>query len=431
MDRIQNEHDIVTGLPFYDSFISRVKNELGSDFEPNEYVLVSTDISNFKYINRIYGYARANELLKSLIDIVTGDSMNNIVACRTHSDHVISLFRYDGNKSNFTMMVEGYSNEFVRKNSRKFPSVTLHLNNGLYFLNDADEDLLYSIDKANIARRVSKGNYCVTSVLFSDDMMGRKEEDAKILAAFDSALQSDRIKIYMQPKIDITSHTINGAEALSRIYDEDGQLMMPDVFIPVLENSGKVVDLDRYVMHKVFIAIREWIDKGCRLVPISINLSRMHFYTKDVADTIYTDFLRYNIPIEYIEFELTESLFFAEADLIINEISKLRAYGFKVSMDDFGVGYSTLNSLGLLPVDVIKFDKGFVKSSISNDTSYQIFQSLIKVFRKINYNVICEGIETRDDEKMVFECGCDNAQGFLYDRPLEIGLFEDKYLKKN
>lgn len=429
MKYLYDEYDIVTGLPFYDSFISKAKEELGLSYAADEYVLVSTDISNFKYINRIYGYDKANELLKNLIAILTEDHTDVVVACRTHSDHVIGLYRYGGNKGGFAALVEECSRTFVRNNARKFPSVTLHLNNGLYYLIDPDEDLIYSIDKANVARRAAKGNYCVTSVLFADDMMGKKEEDAKIISLFDNALRAGRIKVFYQPKMDIATKRIRGAEALSRIYDSNHQLIFPDVFIPVLENSGKIVELDRYVLRQVFQSIRSWLDQGKTPVPVSVNLSRMHFYENNVADGIYEEFVKYDIPIKYIEIELTESLFFAEADIIISEIMKLRAYGFRVSMDDFGVGYSTLNSLGELPVDIIKFDKKFIRSSMTSDASYQILLSLVKVFKKINYDVVCEGVETMDDEKLIFECGCDTVQGFLYDKPLEQMIFEEKYIR--
>lgn len=424
-----DEFDIVTGLPFYDSFLSVAKSELENNYVDGRYVIVSTDISNFKYINHIYGYSRANELLKDLITIFSKIEEGNICSCRTHSDHIISLFSYSGGKADFTSKIDLFSQEFVKKNARRYPSVTLHLNNGIFFVDNYEDDLVYCIDKANVARRVSKGNYCVTSVLFSDDMIGKTEEDAKILSAFDFAIKNGNVKTYFQPKIDVRTHEISGAEALSRIYDSNGKLLEPDSYIPTLENSGKIIELDRYVMRETFAAINNWIDRGWKVVPVSINLSRMHFFENDVATRIYNDFLRYSIPIEYIEFELTESLFFAEANTIVAEVGKLRNYGFKVSMDDFGVGYSTLNALGTLPVDVIKFDKSFIRNSMDNDAGYQILLSLIQVFKKINYDVICEGIETKEQEKLIFECGCDKVQGFLYDKPLERAEFEEKYLK--
>ena len=430
MDMSQKKTDAVTGLPLYDSFLEMARMEI--DNNPNgKHVLISSDIANFKYVNKIYGYNKANELINELISVIMGNNQEIVGACRTHSDHIISLFRYDGNKEEFVRIVEEDSNKFVKKNSRKYPSVSLHLNNGILFIDDNEDDILYSIDKANVARRIAKGNYCVTSVVFSSEMMCKKEEDAKIMAMFDNAIKNGNIKTFFQPKMDIKGQKIIGAEVLSRIYDVNGEMMMPDSYIPILENSGKVIELDRYVMRETFSAIKNWIERGWNAVPISINLSRMNFYEDNVADRIYNEFAKYNIPIEYIELELTESLFFAETNTMVNEICKLREYGFKVSMDDFGMGYSALSSLGTLPVDVIKFDKEFIRNSMSNDAGYQILNSLIGVFKKINYEVICEGIETREQEKMIFECGCDNVQGFLYDKPLERSVFEEKYIKNH
>lgn len=421
------KRDSVTGMLTYGDFIDIAKKCIGDCDDPSRYVLVSTDISNFKYVNRICGYDKANRLLISVAGFLEDESLSCIASSRTHSDHFISLYELKGSREDFIYRIDAMSRRFERSNSGDYPSIMLHLNNGIYFFEQQDDDILYCMDKANVARREAKGNYLLSGVLFSDDMLNRKEADAKILALFDNALHNDRIKVLYQPKMDIVEGRVKGVEALSRLYDEDDSLISPEVFIPVLENSGKVIDLDFYVMRKAFAAIRNWIDKGYEPVVVSINLSRMNFYGNRVADRIFSVFSEYGIPAECVEFELTESLFVAESDVIIEEVNKLRTFGFKVSMDDFGVGYSNLNSLGELPVDVIKFDKGFVKSSMATTAGYQIFLSLVNVFKKINYDVICEGVETKADEKMIFDCGCDMAQGFLYDRPMELSDFEAKY----
>lgn len=432
MTHRKEDRDSVTGLLNYGEFIEIAKQCMAEEDSSVQYVLVSTDISNFKYVNRICGYDKANKLLISVSEFLADERLSCVASSRTHSDHFISLFRtVNCTKDEFIVYMDDVSTRFVKKNAKNYPSVTLHLNNGVYFFEEDDDDILYCMDKANVARREAKGNYLLSGVMFSDDMLDRKETDAKILALFDSALRNDRIKVLYQPKMDIVEGKVKGVEALSRLYDDNGGLIPPDVFIPVLENSGKVVDLDCYVMRQVFATIRNWIDKGIEPVVVSINLSRMHFYAHRIAERIYAEFSEYDIPAKYVEFELTESLFVAESGVIIDEVNKLRAFGFKVSMDDFGVGYSNLNALGELPVDVIKFDKGFVKSSMATAAGYQIFLSLVNVFKKINYDVICEGVETKADEKMIFECGCDMAQGFLYDRPMELKDFETKYFMTN
>lgn len=201
------------------------------------------------------------------------------------------------------------------------------------------------------------------------------------------------------------------------------------MFIPVLENSGKVLELDRYVMTYVFKKIRSWVDAGKEIIPISVNLSKLHFYYDSLVESIITEFDSYNISPEYVEFEVTESVFFEETELIIDKIEKLREHGFKVSVDDFGSGYSSLNLIGILPVDIIKLDKGFIKNSLNNKKGKDIIKGLIKILNEIEMDIVCEGIETHDEERTVYEFGCDTMQGYLYDKPIPVSDFEAKYVK--
>lgn len=421
------KYDIVTGLPYYGDF-EKSSKELIATGADKLFALVSTDIGNFKFINHIYGFDKANSLLKSLVEILSDEETGCVLSCRTHSDHIVSLFTYCGRKSDFQDIIDSISTKFVKTNKSKYSSTSLHLNNGIYFFESSEDDFSVSFDKANIARREAKGNYKISSVAFKDDMLGKKENASRVVVMFESAYRSERIEVFLQPKIDITSKKIVGAEALSRIYSEDGEIIPPDTYIPVLENTGKIVDLDRYVMKVVFELVQTWKTMRCTCIPISINLSRMHFYEKKVADKIYKTFSRYNIDPSLIEFELTETLFCSDSETILKEVNKLRAYGFRVSIDDFGVGLSTLGTLAALPIDTIKFDRSFVTSCMQNNKSFEILKGLVGVFKRIDYDVICEGVETAEQEKLVFECGCDVVQGFYYDRPMPIKDFNLKYI---
>jgi EAL domain-containing protein (putative c-di-GMP-specific phosphodiesterase class I) len=138
----------------------------------------------------------------------------------------------------------------------------------------------------------------------------------------------------------------------------------------------------------------------------------------------------FDIPREYLEFEVTETIFYDDVEFIINKLRQLRAKGHKVSMDDFGSGYSSLNTVGLMPIDIIKFDRGFVQNSINNQKGLDIMTGLVDIFNKINLEVICEGVETAEEEKTVQQCGCDYVQGYYHDRPLPIAEFESKYMRR-
>ena len=279
-----------------------------------------------------------------------------------------------------------------------------------------------------MARRSVKGNYSVPWAVYNRKIQESNESDAKIIPIFNKALEDKSILVYFQPKMSVKENMVVGAEALTRLQDEDGNIIPPALFISILENSGKILELDWYVMRFVFAKIREWLNNGKKPIKVSVNLSKLHFYHDNLVGDIISEFDKYHISPEYIEFEVTESVFFEEAQLIINKIEKLRERGFRVSVDDFGAGYSSLNLIGILPVDIIKLDKGFIKNSLGNQKGKYIIKGLISILNEIDMDIVCEGIETKEEEQIVSEFGCDSMQGFLYDRPIPIEEFEQKYI---
>lgn len=422
--------DKLTGLLTFDDFLISASEELlCSDKNKYVFVIISTDFSKFKYINRIYGYLAGDKLIKDLAQEFL--SLEDcILACRPYSDHVVSLLKmkkiedWETRKEDLKKAQE----DFCKRHKSDYPKTSVHLNTGICIVEDIYEPITSVIDKANIARRSVKGNYSVPYAVYSKSLLSYKEEESRIIPIFEKALENNEILVYMQPKVSVTQGHIHGAEALTRLVDEDGSIVPPDIFIPILENSGKVLDLDWYVMKYVFKYIKQWLDEGGKVVPISINLSKLHFYNDSLVNKITKEFDSYEIPPEYVEFEVTESVFFEESALIIDKISKLRAHGFKVSVDDFGAGYSSLNLIGILPVDIIKLDKGFIKNSLNNKKGKDIIKGLIRILNEIEMEIVCEGIETQEEERTVYEFGCDTMQGFLYDKPIPIEDFEKKYI---
>ncbi len=416
--------DKISGLLYYDDFVEQATKLIQSTRD--RYIVLASDFSDFKYINKLYGFMGGNDILRSYSDfLLSVDGLE--LASRTHSDHFVFLFRYiDG--STLAQRIHDSKIAFARMLKVKYPDVLLNTNVGAYVIEDPDEPIVAAVDKANIARRTIKGNLSVPYKLFSDDMIVEKEESARISQLFEEALENDEIPVYIQPKIDIKTQQILGAEALSRLYDKDGKLVSPGVFIPILEHSGRIVDLDVYVAKYIFRMIRRWLDEGIQPVPMSVNLSRLHFYKPRFVEDLIATFESYRIPPQLVEFEITESIFFEDKALIIAKITKLRDYGFHVSVDDFGAGYSSLNMVGLLPVDYIKLDRGFIKDSLGSERGQEIIRGLIRILNQIDLDIVCEGIETRAEEELILEYGCSKAQGFLYDRPMPAAAFHEKYM---
>ncbi len=422
------ERDKLTGLLLFNDFLTEATNKLAECDENDTILVISTDITKFKYINRLYGYEAGDRLIQQLAEICVMQE-GYVVACRPYSDHIVSLFNIGNLTWNeFEERLKNIHDDFVSKHKMEFPKASLHLNTGVHVIESKYENIASAIDKANVARRSVKGNYNVPCARYNQKIEETKEGDAKIIPIFDKALEEKSILVYFQPKVSVSENAVVGAEALTRLKDEDGSIIPPDLFINVLENSGKILELDWYVMRYVFAKVREWLDEGKTPKRVSINLSKLHFYYDNLVTDIIKEFDSYDISPEYIEFEVTESVFFEEAQLIISKIEKLRERGFRVSVDDFGAGYSSLNLIGILPVDIIKLDKGFIKNSLGNNKGKNIIKGLISILNEIDMEIVCEGIETREEEKIVYEFGCDSMQGFLYDKPIPVEDFERKYV---
>lgn len=422
------ETDKLTGLLLFDGFLDFAKAYLAKSNAEDHIAIVSTDLSKFKYINRVYGFTSGDRLIRKLAELFMGRE-ECVAACRPYSDHIVGLFNLkDKDVRECVECVRLLQNSFVAENKADYSKASIHLNTGIYEIVDRKEEISSALDKANIARRSVKGNYSVPCAIYTKEMQERREGDEKIIPLFEKAVEERSILVYFQPKVSVSERCVVGAEALTRLQNEDGSIIPPDVFIPVLESSGKILELDWYVMRFVFSKIRDWLDEGKKPQKISVNLSKIHFYYDTLVDDIIREFEKHQISPEYVEFEITESVFFEEADLIISKIERLREYGFKVSVDDFGAGYSSLNLIGILPVDIIKLDKRFVKNSLGNKKGKDIIKGLISILNEIDMDIVCEGIETKEEERIVYEFGCDSMQGYLYDRPIPVSDYEKKYI---
>ncbi|MBE5880414.1 MAG: EAL domain-containing protein [Lachnospiraceae bacterium] len=422
------ETDKLTGLLLFDGFLDFAKDYLAKSNTDDHIAIISTDLSKFKYINRVYGFTSGDKLIRKLAELFMGRE-ECVAACRPYSDHIVGLFNLkDKDVRECVECVRLLQNSFVAENKADYSKASIHLNTGIYEIVDRKEEISSALDKANIARRSVKGNYSVPCAIYTKEMQERREGDEKIIPLFEKAVEERSILVYFQPKVSVSEHCVVGAEALTRLQNEDGSIIPPDVFIPVLESSGKILELDWYVMRFVFSKIRDWLDEGKKPQKISVNLSKIHFYYDTLVDDIIREFEKHQISPEYVEFEITESVFFEEADLIISKIERLREYGFKVSVDDFGAGYSSLNLIGILPVDIIKLDKRFVKNSLGNKKGKDIIKGLISILNEIDMDIVCEGIETKEEERIVYEFGCDSMQGYLYDRPIPVSDYEKKYI---
>ena len=243
----------------------------------------------------------------------------------------------------------------------------------------------------------------------------------------DAALANREFQVYLQPKVNASQGELAGAEALVRwIHPKEG-FIPPNKFIPIFEQNGFILKLDDYMLEEIAKQQAQWMAQGKKIVPISVNVSRAHFTREDLAQHICNIVDKYHVPHNVIELELTESAFFDDKKVLLNTVKQLRDAGFLVSMDDFGSGYSSLNSLKELQLDVLKLDADFFRGADSQERGLLIVSEVIDLAKKLNMKIVAEGIESREQVDFLIEQECDLIQGYYFAKPMPIREFEEKY----
>lgn len=240
-----------------------------------------------------------------------------------------------------------------------------------------------------------------------------------------AAVQNREFVVYFQPKVSISDMRIAGAEALVR-WNCNGQILPPVKFIPFCERTGLVIDIDFYVLEETCRKMRQWMDDGLELVRISVNFSKYHFNETGVAERIFEVIQRYGVPTEYLEVEFTETAYLDKEELLESTVDKLRSYGIKSSIDDFGSGYSSLNLLQNMDFEVVKLDRSLLGKGVENHKAKKVISSIIHMAKELEMEVLAEGVETDEELKLLQELKCDIVQGFLFDKPLPVYEFEKR-----
>ena len=280
---------------------------------------------------------------------------------------------------------------------------------------------------SNAGAALSKEEKSAACVSWFDESM-RAEQiwERRVEDDMDRALANNEFKVYLQPKYSTKKEELSAAEALVRWIHPDYGFVSPAKFIPIFERNGFITKLDDFMLTEVSKLQAKWLADGRKLVPISVNVSRAHFSQYDLAEHICGIVDAYKVPHEFIELELTESAFFDDKQILLDTIKKLKEFGFKVSMDDFGAGYSSLNSLKELPLDIIKLDAQFFRDIEDKKRADLIVCDTIKLAKKLGMQIVAEGIETREQVDFLAQQHCDLIQGFYFAKPLPVEDFEAK-----
>ncbi|MBQ6812663.1 MAG: EAL domain-containing protein [Agathobacter sp.] len=297
---------------------------------------------------------------------------------------------------------------------------------GIYVVEDKNESAATMYERATVALSYVIGNYTSHCCEYNAKMDGKREEEIRLLFEIQEGIENDEFTFFVQPQFDITKAKIVGGESLVRWIHGNQGMISPGVFIPVLEKNGFIADLDQIVWDKVCQWLRMCIDKGYQPVPISVNVSRIDIFSIDVPAFLISLVEKYDIPAELLKVEITESAYAEDGEEIVETVKRLRDYGFIVMMDDFGSGYSSLNMLKSVPVDVLKMDMRFLEiNENEEEKGIGILESVINMARQMRIPIVVEGVETQAQENLLKKMGCCYTQGFFYYKPMALSSFEE------
>lgn len=398
--------------------------------EDNEKTLafIALDISNFKYINDFYSMQEGDKVMEDIASFFFINEPLCLVAYGMGFDQFRGVYDMTGmSKEELISYLTQKSHEFEYMLSTRYPLVYNHVYVGIYFYEDRNIDVRMATDRANLAKKAIKGTFHTNCQVFTDNNCKAHYENMHMSNMFIRSSANGGIELYIQPKVSISKNSVVGGEALVRMRDGQGGIIMPGRFVPVLERIGLIDRLDKIMIEKVFAFQRKCLNAGKKVYAISVNVSKQEFTSLEFAENIFKLQKQYQIDPGLIEFELVESTFVNDLSCIVKTISCLRAEGFQISVDDFGAGYSNLNQIANIPADIIKLDGVFARESLNTDKGRAVIKSLITMLNDVHYKIVFEGIENKEQLELVASYGCDTVQGFYYSRPVPAQEFVEKY----
>ncbi len=383
------------------------------------------NLRNFQAINNQVGRKNGDTIMRGFVDGLEECADCEIPVSRIGGDNFIMAFETD----KIDKVIKYLSGTVVSFGDGYGESVQVSASAGLYIIDDdfvlvEPSDLL---DKVMPTSMIAKNSGRDSIMFYSDELVERKKHNATIQHLLPEAMEKEEFQVYYQPKIDIITNKLAGAEALCR-WLHDGRLVPPMEFIPILEKNTDICKLDFYMIDHVCRDIRKWLDEGKKVVKVSVNLSRKHMLDVDLVKHVMEIIDRHNVPHELIEVELTETTTDVEFTDLKRVVGGLQQRGISASVDDFGTGYSSLNLIKEVPWNVIKIDKSIVPVDSDDERSPRsvMFKYVVAMAKEMGLECIAEGVETEAQVGVLKRNGCDLAQGFFFDRPLPKPEFEKR-----
>lgn len=428
--------DELTGGGNKNTFLLKAKEIL--EEEPSNYVIISIGIESFRGINELYGKKRTDEIIKDIYSIIKNNLQPESLCTRNYASEFSVLYKFNSIadiKEKFidkiTKELDKYNNKEIKEkvtNEEAPKNTQVKLNYGIYIVDGIDVNQMY--ERAYLAKSEIKNNVLENYKFYDEKMRLAIKNEKKIETEMEIALKENQFKMYLQPKFNITTNELSGAEALIRWIHPEKGVIAPNVFIPIAEKNGFVSEIDRFIWCEAAKFIKNMKMNGIKLFPVSVNVSRINMNNDYFISELVDLTTKNNINTEYLELEVTESACFDNEKRFKNILNKLKELKFCISMDDFGTGYSSLNMLRHLPVDIIKLDMGFIKNSISDENTRIITESIVQMANKLGMKTVAEGIETEEQLNFLRQINCNYGQGYLFDKPIDANTFIKNYIKE-
>ena len=406
---VEDELTGIHNMVYFRNEAEKLLNYVTTDRE--NIIFLFFDVENFKSYNEKYGFHAGNELLIKLAHMID-DAFKSSLVSRYSDDHFVVLTRSDGVQN-----VIGQLSGEVKKLQKE---VHLELKCGAYKPVGDEADISLACDRARFACNSIKKHYDRALRLYDKSLEDKFQLKQYIVNNIDTAIENDYIKVYYQPIVNIEDGRICGLEALARWQDPNYGLLSPGAFIEILEEYRQIYKLDKYIIEAVCRDYRESVDRNRPFAPVSLNFSRLDFELCDIVGYLCDTVEKYNVPKKFIDVEITESALTDQKDFLPNAIKELRSYGYKVWLDDFGSGYSSLNVLKDYQFDVLKIDMKFLSGFRNNERTRPILENIVNLTKQLKMVSLTEGVETKEQFDFLGTIGCERAQGYLFSKPVPL-----------
>jgi len=411
-------YDRLTGVRNFEKF----KIDAAELVRGGGYVIVMFDINHFRSVTTGFGPKEGQRLLRLLCRKVAGAIQSSEILAHGSNDLFVLLLQDTGDaaiRERLYDLQESIKSEITK--STALYNVSLAF--GVYRPTKGEHDMEKMMELVDLARVESKNGFKGGIVFYEADLGARTIREAEIENKMEQALQNKEFIVHYQPKYDLNTEKVAGAEALVR-WNSDKGLIMPGEFIDLFERNGFVLKLDLYVFEVVCADIRKWLDEGRKVLPIAVNVSRLHLLDTDFVSEYGALISKYRVPPELLELELTENMPMASEDFLVEVFNNIARLGVSLAIDDFGSGYSSLNILHTMPFDTLKIDQMFFQNKTGSERGRRIIETVVLMAQKLGITVVAEGVETKEQVAFLKAIGCNMVQGFYFAKPMPSYEFE-------